>query len=151
MEGVPVMDAPIDMTMLEALVIYGHGITGTAGGESNVDLSDSNLLNDDVCASTLDKENKSAQRAGAEARSSVLDAILFGAQPPNPPLGAGTHSLFGGTASSRVTVLLLLPPPALLCVLHTATRAAFLRRRGHGAPSPRLMGAGDNLLGVSSW
>ena len=36
------------------------------------------------------------------------------------------------------------------CVLHTATRATFLRRRGHGAPSLRLMGAGDELLGISS-
>ena len=43
---------------------------------------------------------------------------------------------------SMLCVMLVSPR---CCVLHTATQAAFLRRRGHGAPSPRLMGVGDNL------
>ena len=37
------------------------------------------------------------------------------------------------------------------CVLRAAARARFLSRRGHGAPSPRLLGAGDFLLDASSW
>ena len=40
--------------------------------------------------------------------------------------------------------------PAPLSVLHTATRAILLRRKGHGAPSPRLMGVGDYFFGISS-
>ena len=37
------------------------------------------------------------------------------------------------------------------CVLRTAARARFLCRRGHGAPSPRLLGAGDYILDAFSW
>ena len=38
---------------------------------------------------------------------------------------------------------------AAVCPAHGDT-ATFLRRRGPGAPSPRLIGAGDNFLGISS-
>ena len=40
--------------------------------------------------------------------------------------------------------------PAPLSVLQTATRSILLRRRGHGAPFLRLMGAGDYFFGISS-
>ena len=45
---------------------------------------------------------------------------------------------------------MLCHPPAPLSVLQTATRSILLRRRGHGAPFLRLMGAGDYFFGISS-
>ena len=70
--------------------------------------------------------------------------------PLSPSIQQPSLSVTTGTSRSFPTLCGHARVAAPLCVLHTATQATFLRRRGHGAPSPRLMGAGDNLLGASS-
>ena len=54
------------------------------------------------------------------------------------------------SAASRVAFCRDINPRRRVCC--TVRRGRCLRRRGHGAPSPRLkMGTGDLLRGVSSW
>ena len=77
------MDDPADAAMLESMAISDADELCTADGVPDVELYDSNLPQDPASAHTADKENKGAQRAGEEARSSTVSAFIFGTHPPS--------------------------------------------------------------------
>ena len=83
------------------------------------------------------------------ACSSRATAALGRSIRPAPPLQRPTSSSRTRRTPLRRCLLSSLCHRAAVCPAHGDT-ATSLRRRGHGAPSPCLIGAGDNFLGIST-
>ena len=98
------MDELANVTMLESMAISDNDELITAGGETGVDLTDSDVTKAAGSVSSVDKENEGDQRAGAAARSAAVGAVFFGMPPRNPASEGDTHSLSVGSVSSSYTI-----------------------------------------------
>ena len=126
------MDELANVTMLESMAISDNDELITAGGETGVDLTDSDVTKAAGSVSSVDKENEGDQRAGAAARSAAVGAVFFGMPPRNPASEGDTHSLSGSTDSPAAAAV------GMACQLtahSVATRAAELFPGGSAVPA----------------